>query len=200
MAQPRDTRTRIAQAALELFAAQGITATTVDQIADAAGVGRRTVFHHFPTKDAILFDHLVLRRDVVIERLRDRPLAEPAIVSLHIVLRELCDHGFDRKLLDQIRMVIAQEARTEAPAMSLGLNAFEQNVIATLEARLGPKSAVQARALTYMALGWVAAAAHVYLNNKRVALVDCFDDAVEACLHASAAELRAGAVGAPHLP
>src|SRR5205085_11466037 len=98
----RDTRTRIAEAALELFATQGLAETTVDQIADAAGVGRRTVFHHFPTKEAILFDHFVLRRDVAIERLQERPRDEPPIVSLHTVLRELCDHGYDRRLLEPI--------------------------------------------------------------------------------------------------
>src|SRR6476469_9096796 len=108
---PQQTRARIAEAALRLFARQGVTATTIDQIADEAGVARRTVFHHFPTKEAILFDHLVLPRDEVIERLRERPADEPGLVSLHAVLRELCDHGFDRDVLDLIRRVLAKEPR-----------------------------------------------------------------------------------------
>jgi AcrR family transcriptional regulator len=189
-ARARATRARITEAALRLFADQGMTDTTIDQIAEAAGVSRRSIFHHFPTKEAILFDHLVLPRAEVVERLRERPADEPALVSLHAVLRELCDHGFDRELLDRIRTVIAREPRTATPAMSLGLNAFELNVIGVLEMRMGRGSALQARALTYMALGWVAAAAHVYLSTGKGSLVGCFDDAVDACLGATADELR----------
>lgn len=43
------------RAALALFRARGFEATTIDQIAAAAGVSRRTVFRYFPTKDALVF-------------------------------------------------------------------------------------------------------------------------------------------------
>jgi AcrR family transcriptional regulator len=187
---PTDTRERIVEAALGLFVAQGLQDTTIDQIAEVAGVGRRTVFHHFPTKEMILFDHLVLPRDAVIEQLRQRPHDEPALVALHTVLRELCVQGFDRARLDQIRTVIARQPLQATPAVSLGLNAFELNVIATLEERLGPGSAVQARALTYMALGWVAAAAHVFLTSGAATLVQCFDQAVNACVQTGVEQLH----------
>lgn len=48
------TRARILDAALDLFERQGYAATTVNQIADAAGVTPMTFFRHFPTKDAVL--------------------------------------------------------------------------------------------------------------------------------------------------
>ena len=51
--QARQTRARIAEAALGLFVSQGYAQTTIDQIAEAAGVSRRTVFHHFPAASAI---------------------------------------------------------------------------------------------------------------------------------------------------
>jgi len=47
-------RTRITDAALALFVAHGYEATTYDQIAERAGVARRTVFNHFPRKADIL--------------------------------------------------------------------------------------------------------------------------------------------------
>lgn len=51
-------RDELAAAALELFERQGFADTTVDEIADAAGVSRRTLFRHFPTKaDVIFADH-----------------------------------------------------------------------------------------------------------------------------------------------
>ena len=52
------SRQRIAAAARELFAAQGYEHTTVDEIAERAGVARRTFFRYFRSKDdAILPDH-----------------------------------------------------------------------------------------------------------------------------------------------
>jgi AcrR family transcriptional regulator len=48
------TRARILAVALDLFERQGYRATTVSQIADAAGVTSMTFFRHFPTKDSVL--------------------------------------------------------------------------------------------------------------------------------------------------
>ncbi len=53
-----DVRARIAAAARELFTAQGYDRTTVETIAERAGVSRRTFFRHFPSKDDAIFpDH-----------------------------------------------------------------------------------------------------------------------------------------------
>jgi len=46
-----ETRKRLVQATFELHAEQGIADTTMKQIADRAGVGIGTVYHHFPTLD-----------------------------------------------------------------------------------------------------------------------------------------------------
>ena len=53
-----DAAGRLREAALELFVEQGYDATSVDQIAERAGVGRSTFFRTFPTKEAVIFpDH-----------------------------------------------------------------------------------------------------------------------------------------------
>ena len=58
-----ETRARIEQAALELFTAQGFEQVTTDEVADAAGISRRTYFRYFSTKaDAVwgdFGDHVV---------------------------------------------------------------------------------------------------------------------------------------------
>ena len=43
----------IEQAAFELFSTQGFDGTTLDQIAHAVGVNRRTLFRYYPSKNAI---------------------------------------------------------------------------------------------------------------------------------------------------
>lgn len=50
----RETAERIIEKGLRLFVKNGYEATTVDAIADAAGISRRTFFHYFTTKEAIL--------------------------------------------------------------------------------------------------------------------------------------------------
>lgn len=47
------TRRDLATAATDLFIRQGYAATTVDDIAAAAGVGRRTFFRYYPTKENV---------------------------------------------------------------------------------------------------------------------------------------------------
>lgn len=51
------TRFRIRAAAVELFREQGFNNVTTEQIAARVGVTQRTLFRHFGTKDAILFDN-----------------------------------------------------------------------------------------------------------------------------------------------
>ncbi|MFJ7439696.1 TetR family transcriptional regulator [Methylorubrum thiocyanatum] len=50
----RQTRERIAEAGLRLFLERGFEETTLDAIAEQADIARRTFFHYFDSKEAIL--------------------------------------------------------------------------------------------------------------------------------------------------
>ena len=64
---PSAARTLVVAAALELFERQGFEATSVEQIAKAAGVSRSTFFRQFGGKEDVVFaDH-----EVLIAELRD---------------------------------------------------------------------------------------------------------------------------------
>jgi AcrR family transcriptional regulator len=52
----RRTQRALQEAAITLTARHGLAGVTVEDIAEAAGVSRRTFFNHFPTKAAALFD------------------------------------------------------------------------------------------------------------------------------------------------
>ncbi|GAA5080569.1 TetR/AcrR family transcriptional regulator [Streptomyces similanensis] len=61
-------RIRLADAAFALFDERGYEQTTVDDIAERAGVGRTTFFRHYRSKEAVIFpDH-----DRLLELIRDR--------------------------------------------------------------------------------------------------------------------------------
>ncbi len=47
------TRRQVLDAALELFSHQGYRATSVKEIAEAAGVSTGNLYHHFPDKEAV---------------------------------------------------------------------------------------------------------------------------------------------------
>ncbi|TFD85945.1 mycofactocin system transcriptional regulator [Cryobacterium serini] len=49
--QPLTTRAALSHVALQLFLERGFERTTVDDIASAAGIGRRTLFRYFPSKN-----------------------------------------------------------------------------------------------------------------------------------------------------
>src|SRR5580658_468786 len=49
-----ETRERLFRAALDLFARKGFSETTVEDITEAADVGKGTFFNYFPSKDHIL--------------------------------------------------------------------------------------------------------------------------------------------------
>jgi AcrR family transcriptional regulator len=53
----QQTRTAIADAAVALFLARGFSETTMEDVATAAGVSRRTAYRHFPSKDDLVFEH-----------------------------------------------------------------------------------------------------------------------------------------------
>jgi len=186
-----ETRQRIANAALDLFTSQGYAQTTIDEIATAAGVNRRTVFRYFPTKEAMVFDHLNVGRDFIIRRLNERPAQEPVLVSLHGVLRELCERGYERRLLAQIRAVTTLEPRFAAEQFSIGFQAFEKSLIAVVLKRGGNRnSAVEIHGLTEMAEGWFLSAVRMFFKPGKRTLVEYFDEVVAACVQSSAHDLR----------
>lgn len=53
------TRQALVRAGLELFATQGFSATTVEQVAAAAGVAKGTVYNYFPSKEELALAGLV---------------------------------------------------------------------------------------------------------------------------------------------
>jgi AcrR family transcriptional regulator len=82
----RALRAEITGQALALFSARGFDAVTADELAEAVGVSRRTLFRLFATKEDIVvaaFDRL---GDDALAALRERPADEPPWTSLHHAL------------------------------------------------------------------------------------------------------------------
>ncbi len=75
-ANKQATRAALQQAAARLFAGQGYEATTVAQIASAAGVGERTFYRYFAGKEELLAERALAWIGDLHEAIRARPAPE----------------------------------------------------------------------------------------------------------------------------
>lgn len=67
------THRAIADAALRLFLERGFDAVSVVEVAEAADVSTTTLFKHFGTKEALVFDEDDARRDALVAAVRALP-------------------------------------------------------------------------------------------------------------------------------
>jgi AcrR family transcriptional regulator len=81
------TRSEIFRAALDLFAARGFEAVTVEQICASADVARGTFFLHFPSKAALLVEWNRKLAAELTERLRDP--RDSALAQYRTLVEEL---------------------------------------------------------------------------------------------------------------
>jgi AcrR family transcriptional regulator len=75
-ASKQATRAALRNAAARLFAEQGYQATTVAEIASAAGVGERTFYRYFAGKEELLAERALTWIGALAEAIRQRPAAE----------------------------------------------------------------------------------------------------------------------------
>ena len=78
------TREELELVALQLFAERGFDSTTVEDVADAAGIGRRTFFRYFASKNDVVWGDW----DVALAHFRSALEALPAEVPLLDGLRD----------------------------------------------------------------------------------------------------------------
>lgn len=76
------SRAELELVARELFAEHGFDATTVDDIAAAAGIGRRTFFRYFASKNDVVWGDFDRGLADLAQRLRASPPAQPLLDAL----------------------------------------------------------------------------------------------------------------------
>ena len=76
------TRKALSRAAMTLYKEQGFENTTIDQIAAAADVSRRTFFRYFPCKEAVCFPHAHDWMEGLARQMESRAEGEPPFAAL----------------------------------------------------------------------------------------------------------------------
>ena len=75
------TRQAISDAATELFLERGFDAVTIDEVAAAAEVSKKTVFNYFRSKEDLLFDEAEAAEARLLAAVRDREPGETVLAA-----------------------------------------------------------------------------------------------------------------------
>jgi mycofactocin system transcriptional regulator len=110
---PGTSRRAVTRTALELFAERGFEETTVDDVADALGVSRRTLFRYFASKNDMAWGDF----DWVLSRLRACLDSTPRSVPLHEALGRAVveSNRYEDEQLPELR--IRMRLITSVPAL-----------------------------------------------------------------------------------
>lgn len=101
-----DARTRLQEAALELFRERGYDRTTAAQIAAHAGVTERTFFRYFPDKREVLFDGEAMVEAALTASIAEAPAGLGPLETLFLAFRLFQPTLEDRRAYAKPRHVI----------------------------------------------------------------------------------------------
>ena len=113
-------REAIIQAAIAEFRAHGFEITSMDKIAATAGVSKRTVYNHFPSKEELFAE--------ILNQLWARIIAEPSVSydreqplheQLRLMLREKVQMMADENFLTLARVAIAATIHSPERAQNM---------------------------------------------------------------------------------
>jgi mycofactocin system transcriptional regulator len=173
------SRTELEQVAFGLFASRGFDATTVDEIAAAAGIGRRTFFRYFPSKNDVPWGAF----EDELERMRVRLKACPPQVPLMDAIR-LALIDFNRVAPAQVplhrrRMELILRVPTLLAHSTLRFAAWRAVVAEFVAERTGRRpDDLAPQAIAHAVLGVSVAAYEHWLDDPGADLGTLLDDAM----------------------
>ena len=174
------TRGDLERVALRLFHERGFEATTVDDVAEAAGIGRRTFFRYFASKNDVVwgeFEEGLVRLRTALEASADLPLLEAVKVAVltfnYVPEPYLQEH--------RQRMTLILNVPTLQAHSTLRYAAW-RNVIADFAAaRVGqPPQALLPQLIGHTCLGAALTAYEQWLSEPAAPLAVLLDEALSA--------------------
>lgn len=178
--RPSTTQDHIADVALDLFAARGFDEVSVDDVAAAAGIARRTLFRYYASKNAIPWGDFDSHLDHMRGLLDGVDPAVPIGAALRAALLAFNQFGEAETARHRQRMrVILQTDALQAYSMTM--YAGWRAVIATFVAqRLGVEPAdLVPQTVAWTMLGVALSAYEQWLADETVALAQALADAFD---------------------
>lgn len=122
----QQTLKRIAEVGLERFLAKGYEATTLDEIAAAAGISRRTFFHYFKSKDDILLAYFRVFSDAIKDFVMEDTPSGPPLEAAFSALSKIVASLQEAKMLAIARLM--RQSETLQTRRHVGYLQFEQAI------------------------------------------------------------------------
>jgi AcrR family transcriptional regulator len=124
----RETLQRITDSALKLFTANGYEATTLDAIAEASGIARRTFFYYFESKEEILLAWQSGMADAVRAAILAESTKQPPLDAVRNALLKLASHYNAERAISVDRIIRSNEqlrASNQAKFLQIEQAAYE---------------------------------------------------------------------------
>jgi AcrR family transcriptional regulator len=130
------THARIQAEAVRLFIERGFEATTLDDIADAAEVSRRSLFHYFGSKEEIVFSTKADFPNLIAEAVGRRPRQEPLLDMVEHALADMARRYLSPQIRALTRLI------RDTPALSAGDQAKYKQLERVLARALAERKSV----------------------------------------------------------
>ncbi len=133
--------------ALELFASEGFAAVTADQIAEAAGISRRTFFRYFRSKEDILLGDRKRFEDTLAHALERAPRDLPIINALRDTLVALSEEVQADVEASRLRVRLFQQSPQTMAAAAEQQRTYLMRLTPILARRMGLQGGTDMRPL-----------------------------------------------------
>lgn len=166
----------IERAAFQLFAKQGFDDTTMEQIAQAVGAGKRTLFRYFPSKNDIPWGQFDASLRLFQRQFDAVPPATPLADAVHGCV--VAFNTFDHAILDQhrFRMRLILETPTLQAHSVIKYEAWRQVVAQYVAGRLSLATDDRLpRLIGHVSLAVSVAAYEQWLSSPGSSLTEIFD-------------------------
>jgi len=176
----RETLQRITDAGIRLFIEKGYEATTLDEIATAAAISRRTFFYYFKSKDEILLSLQSSVGDMLIDALRNTPKDRRPLEAIREAVVKVCAliPADDMIVIDHLmRSSEAVQARKQASYVQQ-----EKALFAALKERWpAPEREIGLRLVAMLAIGTMRLSLDAFSREGgRRPIVDLLHEAFDA--------------------
>ncbi|WP_461188595.1 TetR/AcrR family transcriptional regulator [Arthrobacter sp. Z4-13] len=175
-------RSLIAQTAMAVFAEKGYDETTVDEVAAAAGVSRRTLFNYFKSKEDLALSGLSEQGERIAASFAASPADKDIWASLRAAFRVLEEIATTaEKRLEFVTLLFGSESLRAGHAEKQAR--WQELLAPQIEQRLPPSDhrALEARAIAAAAITCLQAATEEWSRLRgQVDLFELYDAAVRA--------------------
>jgi mycofactocin system transcriptional regulator len=173
------SRAELERVAFDLFGRQGFERTTVDDIAAAAGIGRRTFFRYFPSKNDVPWGDFEGELDRMRLRLKDSPAQTPLMDAIRVAIVDFNRIAPEQVPLHRRRMEMILRTPALQAHSTLRYAAWREVIAEFAGERTGqPPDALGPRTIAYVALGVAVAAYEQWLETDAGDLAALLDQAM----------------------